>query len=234
MRFWLVVYIVCVAFCASGDDALPKVLIIGDSISNGYTPPLQTLLAGEVEIAHNPGNARHTGWGLEHLDAWLGDTSWDAIHFNFGLHDLKYVDDAGKNVESKAEGHMQIPLEKYRENLEAIVLRLKRTGATLVFATTTSFPAEVTGAIRSPEDVDRYNAAAVEIMQKHNVMVNELGAWSKPKLTEIQQPNNVHFTEPGYAVLAEKVAEAIRSALGEKQKDVSGDAEGRDTGGGVK
>ena len=36
--------------------------------------------------------------GLENIDKWLGDGKWDVIHFNFGLHDLKYVDDAGKNT----------------------------------------------------------------------------------------------------------------------------------------
>ena len=213
MKFLLGAVSVCIAISGFGDNALPKVLIIGDSISNGYTPPLQTLLADTANVTHNPGNARHTGWGLQHLDEWLGDSRWDVIHFNFGLHDVKYVDDAGKNVESKDQGHVQIPLETYRENLEAIVLRLQRTGAALVFATTTSFPSELTAPARSPKDVERYNAVAVEVMKKHAVTVNDLGAWSKPKLAEIQQPNNVHFTDPGYAVLAEKVAEAIRTAL---------------------
>ena len=75
--------------------------------------------------------------GLAHLEAWLGDASWDVIHFNHGLHDLKYVDAQGKNTRSKEDGHIQIPLESYGENLEKIAKRLKQTGAHLIFATTT-------------------------------------------------------------------------------------------------
>jgi len=67
---------------------LPKVLIIGDSISIGYTPPLTEMLRGKAEVVHNPGNATHSAYGLKNLDAWLGDAKWDVIQFNHGLHDL--------------------------------------------------------------------------------------------------------------------------------------------------
>ena len=213
MKALTVAICMCAAVIARGDDTSPRVLIIGDSISNGYMAPLQTLLADSATLTHNPGIARHTGWGRAHLDDWLGDTSWDVIHFNFGLHDLKYVDAAGKNTTSKEGAHIQVPLEEYRENLEAIVKRLQQTGAALIFATTTSFPAELKATVRDPEDVARYNAAAVDVMKEHGVTVNDLGAWSKSRLPEIQRPNDVHFSEEGYKVLAEKVAESIRAAL---------------------
>ena len=106
---------------------LPRVLIIGDSISIGYMDPLVEILKGKAVVDHNEGNAQHSGYGLENLDAWLGTTHWDVIHFNFGLHDLKYVDDSGKNVKSKEAGHLQVSVVQYRKNLERIVKRLKKT-----------------------------------------------------------------------------------------------------------
>ena len=33
--------------------------------------------------------------GLTGIDEWLGDDPWDVIHFNWGLHDLKYM---GPNI----------------------------------------------------------------------------------------------------------------------------------------
>lgn len=110
---------------ADGEATLPKVLIIGDSISIGYTPPLTKLLAGKAVVTHNPGNAAHSGYGLAKLDQWLGETAWDVIHFNHGLHDLKLIEKDGKNSTSKETGHVQISIEQYEKNLEAIVARLE-------------------------------------------------------------------------------------------------------------
>ena len=46
---------------------VPRVLIIGDSISLGYTPYVASILKGRAEVVHNPGNAPHTGLGLRRL-----------------------------------------------------------------------------------------------------------------------------------------------------------------------
>jgi acetyl esterase/lipase len=193
---------------------LPKVLIIGDSISIGYTPPLTEMLRGKAEVVHNPGNAAHSAYGLENLDAWLGDTQWDVIHFNHGLHDLKYVDDSGKNVSNKELGHQQIPVEQYAKNMEAIVSRLKETGAKLIFATTTPFPVNLKNPVREKADVAAYNDAALEVMKKYDVAVNDLCAFAEPRLAELQLPMNVHFTEIGSEALARETAKPILRALG--------------------
>src|SRR5438270_12669603 len=71
---------------------LPRVLLIGDSISIGYTEPVRALLAGKANVHRIPTNGAHTGNGLQNLDAWLGTSRWAVIHFNFGLHDLRYMD----------------------------------------------------------------------------------------------------------------------------------------------
>ncbi|MCK5174613.1 MAG: hypothetical protein KAR47_14565, partial [Planctomycetes bacterium] len=87
------------AFRAIEDDpALPRALIIGDSISIGYTSGVRGLLGGKVNVHRVPENCAHTTKGLEALDEWLGEKKWDVIHFNWGLHDLKYVDENYKKV----------------------------------------------------------------------------------------------------------------------------------------
>lgn len=192
---------------------MPTVLIIGDSISIGYTKPLTALLKGKATVVHNPGNAQHSRFGLEHLDAWLGETEWDVIHFNHGLHDLKYVNDSGKNVRVREEGHIQIPLDEYGKNMEAIVLRLKKTDAQLIFATTTPFPDRPGGPLREEFQVVKYNDVALEIMKKHGVAVNDLYSFAFPRLEELQQPRNVHFTPDGSKALAGEVARCILEAL---------------------
>ena len=72
------------------EPGLPRALIIGDSISLGYTTRVQDLLRGKVNVWRVPVSAGSTENGLANLDAWLSwRDHWDVIHFNFGLHDLK-------------------------------------------------------------------------------------------------------------------------------------------------
>lgn len=200
------------------DRALPKVLIMGDSISIGYTPQVKNLLQGKAEVIHHKGNAGPTIRGLTGIDQWLGDSQWDLIHFNFGLWDMygwEYV----KEDRSPAI---------YEKRLESLVLRLKKTGAKLIWATTT--PAcpepEVTMKRRFSSDVviapaleQQYLDAALRVMVKHKIQVNDLHALVKPELKKHAiAPNNVHFTPDGRNKLAKQVAETIEVEIGKTVK----------------
>ena len=61
---------------------LPRVLLIGDSISIGYTLPTRELLKGKVNLHRIPTNGGPTIKGLKHIESWLGNKKWDVIHFN--------------------------------------------------------------------------------------------------------------------------------------------------------
>jgi acyl-CoA thioesterase-1 len=63
-------------------------------------------------------------------------------------------------------------------------------------------------------DVPIYNEAALRVMQENGIRVNDLYAFALPRLTGIQLPVNVHFTEEGSAVLAREVARVIGEELG--------------------
>lgn len=197
------------------DPHLPRVLLIGDSISIGYTPFVHELLAKQANVHHPSDNCGPTIRGIEKLDRWLGDKPWDVIHFNFGLHDMKYVapEDGDPNTPN---GHQQVPLPQYEANLRKLVARLKKTGATLIWCTTTPVPPEGTNN-RVADDVVQYNQAALRVMQENDIAVNDLYAFAKPRLSEIQKPRNVHYTEAGYRKLAGQVAIAIEAALARRQ-----------------
>lgn len=188
------------------DPRLPRVLLIGDSISMGYTLEVRANLAGKANV-HRPGqNCGDTRRGLTMLDAWLGSGRWDVIHFNFGLHDLKYLDENGKYVPPE-KGRQVANLAQYEENLGNLVTRLKRTGAKLIFATTTPVPAGTSGRVENDEI--SYNAVAVKVMKQHGVELNDLHALVKPRQSHVQRPRNVHFTQEGYTVMAEAVTKKI-------------------------
>jgi len=192
---------------AEDDPNLPRVLLIGDSISMGYTIPVRELLAGKANVHRVPENGGPTINGLEKMDAWLAEGNWDLVHFNFGLHDLKIMED----------GTFQVPIEQYQNSLRVLVDRMGATGATLVWCSTTPVPEDVGGPARTPEDVLAYNEVAKRIMDERGIAIDDLYAFALPRLAEIQQPANVHFTEEGYEVLARQVAASIEAALARGQ-----------------
>jgi lysophospholipase L1-like esterase len=193
---------------------LPTVLIIGDSISLGYTPHVKEMLKDEAQVLHNRGNAQHTGTGLKKLDSWLGKKKWDVIHFNWGLRDPCY-----RNPESKTQGNrdkvngkLTFTPEEYEANLRKLVARLKKTGSKLIWCHTTPVPEGEAG--RHVGDGAKYNAIAAKIMKEHNIPVNDLHARMLPVMKKYQTaPGNVHFTKEGSRFLAEQVAAKIREQL---------------------
>lgn len=193
---------------------LPRVLLIGDSISIGYTLDTRRLLAGKANVHRPLENCAHTEKGLEKLDEWLGSKKWDVIHFNWGLHDLKYVDQKGNRVPPKSGGKQLHSPEEYAKNLEKLVLQLKKTGAKLIWATTTPVPEGAGGRIKG--DAAKYNAVAEKIMRKHSVAINDLYGLVILRLQEVQRPGDVHFKKGGSELIAERVAASILKALGER------------------
>lgn len=185
---------------------LPRVLLIGDSISMGYTLPVRAKLAGQANVHRPPVNCGDTARGVASLDQWLGTGKWDVIHFNFGLHDLKYLDAKGQ-LAAPDQGKQVHTLAQYEANLRAFVARLKPTGAKLIYATTTPVPAGSQG--RVADDAVKYNAVAVRVMREAGVAINDLHAFVVPRLAELQRPANVHFTDAGSARLADEVVAAV-------------------------
>jgi len=197
---------------------LPRVLLIGDSISGGYTRPVTELLKDKADVRRIPGNGQHTGTGLLKLDEWLGDKPWDVIHFNWGLWDLCYrhPDSKVQGNRDKVNGTLTTSLPQYEKNLRELVGRLKKTNARLIWASITPVPKGEAGRIVG-DDI-KYNAVAAKIMKKNRIAINDLHAHILPRISELQtQPGNVHFKAEGNQLLAEKVAASILAEIRAKR-----------------
>jgi hypothetical protein len=195
-------------------QSLPHVLIIGDSISIEYTLYLIEILKGEAIVKHNEGNAQHTGTGLKNLDRWIGKTKWDVIYFNWGLWDLCYrhPDSKVQGFRDKVNGTITTNLEQYKRNLDLLVLRLKNTGAILIWAQTSLVPEGEAG--RFVGDEMKYNEVAATIMKKHCIMIDDLHTLTKEFAPVLfLEPGNVHYTKEAYKKIAEHISVKIRMAL---------------------
>jgi hypothetical protein len=176
------------------DPKLPRVLLIGDSVSRGYTQPTRVALAGKANVHRAPANCGPTASGLKNIEVWLGEGKWDVIHFNFGIHDRG------------------TPAADYVKRLEEIVTRLEKTGAKLIWASTTPIP-DNPAQKQTARSVVEKNALAAEVMKKHGIPTDDLFAAMTPRLAEFQPPLDVHFTGAGYDFLGAKVGEAVLSVL---------------------
>lgn len=196
------------------DPELPSVLLIGDSISIGYTVPVRRILAGKVNVYRIPGNGKFAANGVANLPKWLGDKKWDLIHFNWGLWDLCY-----RHPDSKTQGHrdkvngtITATPEQYRKSLEQAVAILKKSGARLVWCNTTPVPDGEAG--RKKGDDLIYNAIAAEVMKDNGIVINDLHSHALKVLPEIQtKQGDVHFNGKGNKHLASKVAAVILEQL---------------------
>lgn len=201
------------------DDApgLPRVLLIGDSISIGYTVAVREKLKGKANVHRPKANCGPTTAGLKNLDAWLktgGEgKKWDVIHFNWGLHDLKFLGPNGENLAEPGSpgSHRQVSPEDYRENLETLVARLRSTGAKLIWRNTTPVPVGAKGRIVGDELV--YNEVAKDVMARAGVPTHDLYSFAFERLDRIQLSADVHFSDEGSLVLAEEVARVILETI---------------------
>ena len=193
----------------------PKILIIGDSISIGYTPFVKTFFSEKAIVYHNPGNAQHTGTGLKNIEQWLGNEQWDIIQFNWGLWDLCYRHPDSKEYgnRDKVNGKLELSVEEYGSNLDSIVSIIKKkTNAKLIFVTTTYVPKNEPG--RHENDVQKYNDAAKIIMKKHGIIVNDI---YEPSISIHDTlglgSNDVHYHKEGYEKLGELIINFLKAQL---------------------
>lgn len=188
----------------SVDESLPNVLLIGTSISIGYTLPVREQLKGIANVYRIPANSFNTDNGLEKIEFWLSDMEWDVIHMNWGLHDLKYT---------QSDDQQDVPPARYRENLRKILTYVKEhSPAKIIWAQTTYVPSDVEPR-RDMGDDKLYNDIALEVVGAFNDIVVDDHYKLTSENQQLQQPHNVHFSPEGYNELAKQVCSYIKAAL---------------------
>jgi lysophospholipase L1-like esterase len=209
----VVAFIMLTVILITGCSDKPRILIIGDSISGGYTPYVQEYFKDKATVVRISENGKHAGYGLKRIKEYIGDEKWDIIHFNYGLHDLCYRHRDSKlyGGRDKIKGKLPYDLNKYEENLDSLVRVMKElSDAKLIFLTTTYVPENEGG--RFAKDAIIYNGVAKKVMNKHHVIINDIYEQS----IEIHKKHglgddDVHYTEEGSKMLAKVICEFLEA-----------------------
>ena len=205
------------AITASSAEPRPKVLILGDSISMGYTPEVRALLLDTAEVLRPAENCQHTAHGLNRIKAWLGTNKWDVIHFNWGIWDTHMLDAKGQLVRNESAApetlHIRHTSEQYRTNLVKLVEALAATGAKLIWASTTPI---LSRSGKRFDDIKTLNTVAADVMRARRIAINDLYEFTLPHVAEWQSGDKVHFNATGNKELGKRVVENIRAALKER------------------
>jgi len=193
------------------DHTLPTVLIIGDSISQGYTVPLRTALIGRANVLRAPENCGSSRRGIRKMDIYTqGIGKIDVIVFNFGIHDRN-----------------SSPLE-YETSLSEVTRKIMAKCSSAIFVSTTPFFPSIRESIANGNafatfrdwylhgrgmDEVQLNSIARSVSERFGVHFIDIGSKVCTDMICNRMPNDLHFPEPCYAVVAEPIAEGVRKVI---------------------
>jgi hypothetical protein len=185
----------------ANETNLPRVLLIGDSITRAYYPAIEERLAGKAYVGRLSSSAFISDPVLlEQIKMVLAQDKFDVIHFNNGMHGWQH---------SEKEYEQALP-----ECLKTI--RKYAPNAKLIWANTT--PLKVSPPL-SPDNkagatdqrIAERNAIAAKFMQTQGVPVEDL---STPMQNHPEyHSDNVHFNDDGISIQADLVAVDIKKLL---------------------
>jgi hypothetical protein len=184
------------------DAKRPRVLLIGDSILNGYMKAVMASLDGRayVDAWVNPYNQS------EHLNKLLAEVlangPYEVVHFNMGLHGWQ----KGRIKDGTFE-----PLTKaYVEVIRATLPKAKIIWASSTPVTVKGKPTELDPEI-NPIIVG-HNRMAANVMAELHVPMNDFHGLLAPRL-ELARGDQFHWKPEAYQILAKAATDSILREL---------------------
>jgi lysophospholipase L1-like esterase len=191
----------CDVWISNADkNDLPRVLLIGDSITRGYYSEVEKRLAGKAYVARLA-TSRFVADPvlLAEVAVVLGSAKFDIIHFNNGLHGMNgYTED------------------DYRQHLPELLATIRQHApkAKLILALSTPMrkPGQLAEFAENNERVKARNRIATELAAKEHISIDDLFSLVEPH-QEFWSNDGVHYNGKGTAAEGEQVASEIAKLL---------------------
>jgi hypothetical protein len=179
-------------------DGRPVGLIVGDSISIGYTPEMKNIF-NEIQVVRNECNARGSKHGFKNIERWAAHAEeWEFCTINHGIWDLQEIHEQASS------------LEEYIENLRFEIDVLKRNCKKIIFANTTRIPKNTPNS--RIHELEEFNQKAFDLSVEKGIHYCDLNSKSeeiKNFHINAAKENDVHYTKEGSDFLAQELSKCV-------------------------
>lgn len=184
------------SWCDNANNGdLARVLLVGDSITEGYNEIVRESLRGVCYVDHMA-----TSYSVDNniygtlCKEFFNNSHYDVIHFNHGLH--------GKGMSK----------ETYKEGLRIILADRKEK---IILTTSTVVKEKDSDKIDESwlVKLGERNAAVKELAGEYGYDIDDLFPVSLEVPDEQRIPDGYHYKKDGSARLAESVVSSIKKAL---------------------
>lgn len=182
---------------ANAEDASPRVLLVGDSITRAYYPSVREQLEGELCCARLTTSAcvADPAFHLQ-MEATLSQYSFSILHFNNGLHGPDYTEEEYRDGYAKA-------LRWIREHMPLAKLILVLSTPLL----------ETSDYDHLNPRIDERNRMVRELAETYGAAVHDLHALCKGHPEYYSDA--YHFNPEAVELQAQQVGESIRLGAAE-------------------
>jgi len=202
------------------DPRLPRILIIGDSISGHYHYGVRERMRGRANVigessmrkgtwASMGPNFYRSDWASrgDDLKNFLAERGpFDIVHFNNGIHNF-----------ARAKPGDEKP---YAEQLRKVVATIRESGAICLFANSTGTVADNTipNAPNYLTNCRAFNAAAEEVMRQLNVPVTDIYGLIQPRIKELISSDLIHTNKEADEMMADLITKRLTETLAKLRK----------------
>lgn len=179
---------------------LPRVLLIGDSITNGYQQIVREALKGEYYVDYIATSyTLNSGFFFKLVVNYINNNKYDIIHLNQGLH--------GFSMSKKT----------YKEKLKKLINKIP-SSSKVVLAESTIVKKIGNKAIDKKwgKKLDERNASINELAKEMDLSINHLYEVSKNIPNDLRNEDGIHYLYDGYQTLAKEVVSVIKMTYSNK------------------
>jgi lysophospholipase L1-like esterase len=176
---------------------LPRVLLIGDSITNGYQEIVREMLRGKCYVDYIATSyTLNSPFFYKLIVNYMNNNKYDIIHLNQGLH--------GFSMSKKT----------YKEKLRKIISKIPSSSKVILAESTiVNKQGNKTVDKRWGKKLEERNGAVNELVKEMNLSINHLFEVSKNIPNDLRNEDGTHYLYGGYQMLAKEVVSAIEKKL---------------------